>query len=260
MGHVAARYAELTGNLPAAQRLIANASQRPTTTHTPQLRTARGTTGVRESWHLSQAIWRPRTRDTVALSIYPHYWHAMNGLAKVAWAQHRWGERAIGAARAAEILSAAGDPGVPLRCPDRARRPCRSAGNRGLIGAIERIGNAQGINDRLIALFYADHGMLADRAVTIARRDLASRDDIYAEDTLGWALATDGRWKEALAHAERAAALGTPDARLQFHTAMVELHNGSRPRSPTPALGARAQRSLSPVFCGRSSKSVAIGL
>lgn len=229
---VAARYAELTGDLPAAQRLIANASQ--------QADDNAYASAENRAWYHWRAgelafesgdLAAAHSRYAEALSMYPHYWHAMNGLAKVAWAQHRWGEARDWAARAAEIYPLPDTLGylydAQIGLGDRAEAQVTA----GLIGAIERIGNAQGINDRLIALFYADHGMLADRAVTIARRDLASRDDIYAEDTLGWALATDGRWKEALAHAERAAALGTPDARLQFHTAMVELHNRDRARA-----------------------------
>src|SRR4029077_9550741 len=97
-----------------------------------------------------------------------------------------------------------------------------------LIYAIERIGNAQGMNDRLIAMFYADHKLRASDAVTIARRDLARRDDIFAEDTLAWTLGAAGRWQAAHAHSERAVRLGTQDARLQYHAGIIALHCGDR--------------------------------
>ena len=83
-------------------------------------------------------------------------------------------------------------------------------------------------DDRLIAMFYADHALRADDAVTIARRDLARRDDIYAEDTLAWTLAADGRWQEARVHSERAVRLGTEDAKLQYHAGIIALHCGDR--------------------------------
>ena len=59
-----------------------------------------------------------------------------------------------------------------------------AAATRDEIVAVERIGNAQHLVDRLLAVDYADHGVRLGDAYAIARRDWAVRDDVFAEDTL----------------------------------------------------------------------------
>ncbi len=243
---VAARYAEITGDLPEARRLVAAAMLNADDN-------AYGSAENRAWYHWRAAelefeagdLNAARAQYARALAMYPRYWHAMNGLAKVAWARKRWGEARTWALRAADVYPLPDTLGylydAQIGSGDRAGAHM----TLGLVKAIERIGNAQGINDRLIALFYADHAVMPDRAVAIARRDLATRDDVYAEDTLGWALAMDHRWNEALPHAERAALLGTPDARLLFHTAIVELHNGRKSKAQARL---RLALALNPYF------------
>ena len=92
--------------------------------------------------------------------------------------------------------------------------------------AIERIGNAQRVNDRALAVYYSEHGIRTADAIAIARRDVIARDDVFAEDTLAWALAQAGQWHEAQLHARRAVALDTQDARLQYHAGVIALRNG----------------------------------
>jgi Flp pilus assembly protein TadD len=94
------------------------------------------------------------------------------------------------------------------------------------IVAIERIGNAQRINDRALAVYYSERGMRLTDAIVIAQRDVATRDDVFAEDTLAWALAQSGRWEEAQRHARKAVALDTQDPRLQYHAGVIAWHNG----------------------------------
>jgi tetratricopeptide (TPR) repeat protein len=161
-----------------------------------------------------------------ALSIFPDYWHANNGLARVFWAQRRWGKALDAATSSADVYPLPETLGYKADA-QRALGDIRGADvTQSLIEAIEHLGKVQGINDRLIVLYYSDHGINLEHAVDVARRDLHNRDDIYAEDTLAWALAMDGRWAAARMHAERAAALGTQDARLLFHVGMIALHNG----------------------------------
>lgn len=231
-GTVAARYAELTGNIAAARDLIARSlAVMDSYAYTPAENRAwyhwRAGELAFEAGDLSAA----EEDYKESLVIYPGYWHATNGLAKVYWASARWQQALAEATRSADVYPLPEALGYKY---DAQRALGDNAGAQvtaRLIGAIERIGNTQGINDRLVANFYSDHSIAPQRAVAIARRDLAVRDDIYAEDTLAWALAMDGHWAEALPHANRAAVLATQDARLQFHTAMIELHNGERDRA-----------------------------
>ncbi len=102
-----------------------------------------------------------------------------------------------------------------------------AAQTQDLIVAIERIGNAYRVNDRLIAIYYSEHGLKLDDALRIARREIAVRgDEIYAQDTLAWAAAMDGHWDEAGRAIGRAIRYDTEDPRLQFHAGMIALHFG----------------------------------
>jgi tetratricopeptide (TPR) repeat protein len=163
-----------------------------------------------------------------ALQLYPGYWHANNGLARLYWAQRRWHEALDAADRSADVYPLPETLGYKADAQRALGDAAGADATQDLIAVIERLGNLQGINDRLIASYYSEHGIRLAHAVVVARRDLRSRDDIFAEDTLAWALAMDGHWSEALSHARKASALGTQDARLLFHVGMIELHNGER--------------------------------
>jgi tetratricopeptide (TPR) repeat protein len=102
-----------------------------------------------------------------------------------------------------------------------------------LVRVIERLNRANGVAvDLELARFEADHardlGADPGRAVAMARRALADRPTIYAQDTLGWALRQAGRPAQALPHARAAVRLGTRDALLWYHLAAVEADLGRR--------------------------------
>jgi tetratricopeptide (TPR) repeat protein len=163
-----------------------------------------------------------------SLSMFPDYWHGFNGLAKLYWAQKRWSQALDAATKAANLYPQPETLGYKYDAQVALGDSEGAAETRDLIEAIERIGDAQGLSDRLIALFYADHGMRPSDAVASAQRDLIRRDDVYAEDTLAWALASSGKWRLAQVHADRAVRLGTRDARLQYHAGIIALHCGAR--------------------------------
>jgi tetratricopeptide (TPR) repeat protein len=96
-----------------------------------------------------------------------------------------------------------------------------------LILAEQRLFNVQGINDRLLAMYYAEHREHLNDALAAARSDIAKRgDEIYADDTMAWVLAAMGRWKQARRYAERAARYDTSDPELQYHTGIIAWHTG----------------------------------
>jgi tetratricopeptide (TPR) repeat protein len=220
-----ARYDELTGRLSAARAL----NDRVMT----QADTIYDNPAEGRSWYHWRAgelafeagdVSAAEADYKEALMIFPHSWHAYNGLAKLYWAQRRWREAIDAATKAAAIYPQPETLGYEYDAQLALGKSADAAATRDLIFAVERIGNAQGLSDRLIALFEADHQMRPDDAVSIARRDLARRDDIYAEDTLAWALASAGRWKEARLYSDRALRLGTQDARLRFHAGVIAWH------------------------------------
>jgi tetratricopeptide (TPR) repeat protein len=164
-----------------------------------------------------------------ALFALPGYVSALDGLARVEAARGRGG-RAIGLARQAvdtvplpELVTTLGDL-------------YRASGQRALareqyavVGATERLLRANGVKTDLeLALFKIDHGIELQGALVHARAAHRERPTVFADDTLAWALARNGRCREALAHSERALRLGTRDASFFFHRGMIERCLGHR--------------------------------
>jgi len=224
-----ARYDELTGHLSSARTIIDGVQRRM-----DEVVDNPAETRAWSHWRQGELAFAAGdaqaaiARYRESLSIFPGYWHGYDGLAKAYWAQRDWTDALEFATKAAAVYPLPEVLGYEYDAQLALGRRADAAQTLDLIYAIERIGNAQGMNDRLIAMFYADHGLRADDAMTIARRDLARRDDIYAEDTLGWTLAAAGKWGEARAHSERAVRLGTEDAKLQYHAGIIALHCGDR--------------------------------
>ena len=95
-------------------------------------------------------------------------------------------------------------------------------------GMAEEAKTAETPHLREFARFLADHDRDPARAVELARRDLKVRQDVYAHDTLAWALYRAGAPEEAAREAERAAALGTRDATLFYHRGLIHAARGER--------------------------------
>lgn len=74
---------------------------------------------------------------------------------------------------------------------------------------------------RPMALDLARRGIEGERAVALARKELEARKNLQAHDALALALARTGRHEEAQQELGAALALGTSDASLQLHAALV---------------------------------------
>lgn len=165
-------------------------------------------------------------RFNEALAIFPNYARASNALARMYWGERRWPQALEAATRAADLIPLPETLGYKADA-QRALGDVRGAKvTQDLIIAIERIGNASGLNDRALAIYYAEHHVRLSDAVLIARRDVKLRDDVFAEDTLAWALAQNGRWSEAEVAARKATRYDTEDSRLQYHAGIIALHAG----------------------------------
>jgi tetratricopeptide (TPR) repeat protein len=84
---------------------------------------------------------------------------------------------------------------------------------------------------REYSLFLANHDRDAARAVELARRDLKTRQDVYAHDTLAWALLKDGKAQEAAEAMREALKLGTRDASLLYHAGMIHARLGENDKA-----------------------------
>ena len=234
-----ARYDEVTGHLGNARRVIDVAMvQADSIIDTPAESRAWFHFRAGElAWSVGDADPAER-RFREALDIFPNYSRALNGLAKMYWSERRWAGALDAAKRAADRVPlpetlgyqadaqrALGDEAAARATDDTIAAIARIANAR---AGSTRTGNARGIDDRALSIYFAEHGRRLDDAVAIARRDAAARDDVFAEDTLAWALARSGRWAEARIAARKATRWNTQDARLLYHAGVIAMESGDR--------------------------------
>jgi tetratricopeptide (TPR) repeat protein len=163
-----------------------------------------------------------------ALRQLPGYVHAEAGLARVDASRGHY-TRAI--ARLHHVVQVLPIPAYVIMLGDVLHASGNEpAANReyALVGAIERLFEANGVRTELqTAVFDLDHKRNVADALDRARTAYESAPGIYAEDALAWGLFRAGRCEEARAHSARALRLGTRDALLIFHRAMIERCLGS---------------------------------
>jgi tetratricopeptide (TPR) repeat protein len=229
---VAARLAELTGDLPRARMLLGRAARRADAIY--------GIPNERRAWfHARLAELAFAAGDTAealreertALDRFPDDVQALTGQARFSAALGRWDEVRAAAEHAVRLTPSPENLGLLADAQDHLGDPAAAGATRDEIAAVERIGNAQHLVDRLLALEYADHGTRLDDAYAIASRELAVRDDVFAEDTQAWTAARAGHWDTARRAAARATAWNTAEPRLWYHAGVVAEHDGDRARA-----------------------------
>ena len=82
------------------------------------------------------------------------------------------------------------------------------------------------VYNRDLARFLADHDRQLDRAVELARGELAVRPDVYGYDTLAWALHASGDTEGAVEAIAPALATGLVDAQVLYHAGMIHAAAG----------------------------------
>lgn len=91
------------------------------------------------------------------------------------------------------------------------------------VAAIARLsGEETGVYDRVLALYLANHGRDAQRAVKLTEAELTFRKDVYGYDAYAWALLVAGRAADADAAMRSALAFGTVDAKVLYHAGMID--------------------------------------
>jgi len=98
---------------------------------------------------------------------------------------------------------------------------------------LEKVAQGKPAYNRELALFYANHDRKLPEALELARQDLEVRQDVYAYDTLAWALYKNKRHDEAAHASAEALKLGTRDPLFLFHAGMIQhaLGHGDRARA-----------------------------
>lgn len=255
---VRARYHELTGHLDLARAEIARAMQ--------SIDSGINAPAYDRSWyHLRSAqlafeagdAHEARDQVTIALADFPNNAMALLWSAKFYRAQGDWQHALADATRCADLYPLPQALGYKADA-ERALGDAHAArATDALIAAEQRLFNVQGINDRLLANYYAQRGMHLDVALQAARSDYAKRgDEVYADDTLAWVLARGGRWSDARPYAERALRLGTQDPSLQYHAAVIELHTGNANRAKALLESALAENPAFDPIEGADARSI----
>jgi tetratricopeptide (TPR) repeat protein len=95
---------------------------------------------------------------------------------------------------------------------------------------VEQIGRLSQLNgalyNRQLALFYADHDLKTEESYKLALREYEARKDVYGADALAWTALKVGKIAEAQAAIKDALRLGTNDAKLFYHAALIARASG----------------------------------
>jgi tetratricopeptide (TPR) repeat protein len=171
---------------------------------------------------------------TAGLAIDPNSYRNLAGLGEVLTARERYPEaialyqKAIAVVPYPAFAAALYDLDVRVGRPDDAHKQ---------LELLEFIGTLNPLNERLfyreLALFYADHNLKLKESVELAKKELEVRHDIYTWDILAWVLFKNGSVPEAAEAVDKALAIGTADALLDFHAGMIELQLGRSERART---------------------------
>ncbi|MEP6893267.1 MAG: hypothetical protein ABI927_05750 [Gaiellaceae bacterium] len=158
-----------------------------------------------------------------ALAGYPRYVHGEAGLARVEASQGHYSRAIVRLRHVVEVLPI---PAYVIMLGDilhASGRDVAAQRQYALVAVIEKLFAANGVRTELqTAVFDLDHGRHVADALARARTAFASAPGIYAEDALAWGLFRTGRCDGARSHSIHALRLGTRDALLMFHRAMIE--------------------------------------
>ncbi|MDP9018213.1 MAG: hypothetical protein M3N19_07825, partial [Candidatus Eremiobacteraeota bacterium] len=220
---VQARYDELTGNQPEARTLIQQGMV--------EMDAVIDNSAQGRAWYhfragelafSAGAIEEAKADERYALTQFPNFELAYRALARFCWATKDWRCALDAAAKGAAITPLPETLGYEADAQTALGDTAGAQQTQALIFAIERIGNAYRLSDRLLSVYYSEHGIRLDDSLKIAQREVAVRgDEIYAQDTLAWAAAMDGRWDIAHRAAARAIRFNTADPRIAFHAGMI---------------------------------------
>jgi tetratricopeptide (TPR) repeat protein len=82
------------------------------------------------------------------------------------------------------------------------------------------VDRADNSNHELVA-YYVDHAHAAEKALDVARRELARRHDVFTVDSYAWALAASGDYAEANRQLQSVLAIGSKDPAVLHHAGVI---------------------------------------
>ena len=156
------------------------------------------------------------------LELDPSYVPNLAGLAKVAWAS---GDDELAIARYTDVVARYPSAEFVVALADLYRvtgQTDLADRQEAVVEAMHQLATANGVNvDLELAPFDADHGDPAG-ALAAARAEWSRRESVHVADAFAWALHMNGDDIQAARYAERALALGTPNALFLFHAGTIQ--------------------------------------
>jgi tetratricopeptide (TPR) repeat protein len=163
-----------------------------------------------------------------SLATFPDYYRSLASLARVQAALGDLNE-AIGLYE--KVVRILPDPSFVASLGDLYKIVGREQDAKTQYDLVEKIGFLTELSgtlyNRQLALFYADHEIDPEKAYQMAASEFEIRKDIYGADALAWTAFRLGKIDEARALMKQALRLGTIDARLYYHSGMIEYAAGN---------------------------------
>jgi tetratricopeptide (TPR) repeat protein len=222
----AAYQRELHGNLPEALELMQMAYEA-----TPSAETEDRAWMLTQIAHLQLVAGDlPQAEQFAnrALALFPDYHYALGALAQVRIAEKSYEDavallrKRYASAPHAENLYSLAEALELAGHSDESRKD---------FAEFERLSLAEtsladNSNHELIA-YYADHAHQPAKALEVARREIARRQDVFTLDCYAWALAATGDYQAAHAQMQKALRVGIKDPKILSHARSIAEHNRS---------------------------------
>jgi tetratricopeptide (TPR) repeat protein len=211
---------ELHGNLPGALELMQMAYDA-----TPTAETEDRAWLMTQMAHLHLAagdLPKAELYTNRALGLFPDYHYALGALAQVCIVQKRYDDavkllrKRYAAAPHAENLYALAEALELAGQTDEAQKDFAEFE----LKSLAETSLADNSNHELIA-YYVDHAQKPEKALAVARRELARRKDVFTLDAYAWALAATSDYRAANAQMQKALQVGVEDPKILSHAAFI---------------------------------------
>jgi len=219
----AAQLRELYGQLSGALELLEKAYDRlPLSESADRARVLAQTAHVEL---LNGDLAKAETSAQASLAAFPDFDPARYALAQVRIAQRRYAEAVVllqqryAAAPHTDTLYALAEARELAGEHDRAATSFREFERQ----ALAQSSSADNANRELI-LYYVDHAAQPAKALELARREIARRQDVLTRDALAWALAASGDYQAAREQLHDPLAMGAKDPTLLLHASAIQSH------------------------------------